>query len=280
MLSDLNNAVNPAAVQAAMDVASRFGAGGRTSVLGLSKNVTIRLEDEGLVARATSSRRTEMLVREVEVAKHLATKSAPTVKLSNSIPPGPHEADDWVITFWRYAKPVPVDLEENSTILAAARALVMLHAGFVDYSGHLPSFRQQISGCGKLLDDSGQLSALPNQQRQTLVTAYNRLTARLANHELKEIPLHGDAHIGNAVFTDAGPLWLDFEDVCLGPREWDIARYGESGAFTDVNQGLLDELIILRSVCVATWCWAKVDGSGKRDAAEHHTQLVGAWLSN
>lgn len=36
-------------------------------------------------------------------------------------------------------------------------------------------------------------------------------------------PLHGDAHTGNILMTPEGPRWTDFEDVCAGPVEWDLA---------------------------------------------------------
>ena len=36
-------------------------------------------------------------------------------------------------------------------------------------------------------------------------------------------PIHGDAHHGNVMRTPSGPLWGDFENVCLGPRELDLA---------------------------------------------------------
>jgi thiamine kinase-like enzyme len=37
-------------------------------------------------------------------------------------------------------------------------------------------------------------------------------------------PLHGDAHPGNLIATrEGGLVWIDFEDVCLGPVEWDLA---------------------------------------------------------
>jgi aminoglycoside/choline kinase family phosphotransferase len=29
--------------------------------------------------------------------------------------------------------------------------------------------------------------------------------------------------LGNLVYTGQGHLWLDFEDACLGPLEWDFA---------------------------------------------------------
>lgn len=36
-------------------------------------------------------------------------------------------------------------------------------------------------------------------------------------------PLHGDLHPGNIVGAGDGLVWIDFEDVCLGPPAWDLA---------------------------------------------------------
>jgi thiamine kinase-like enzyme len=43
--------------------------------------------------------------------------------------------------------------------------------------------------------------------------------------------LHGDAHPGNLIAArDGGLMWIDFEDVCLGPVEWDLATMMDPGA--------------------------------------------------
>ena len=44
-------------------------------------------------------------------------------------------------------------------------------------------------------------------------------------------PLHGASHPGNLVAVRGGGIvWIDFEDVCLGPVEWDLATIMDEGA--------------------------------------------------
>lgn len=35
--------------------------------------------------------------------------------------------------------------------------------------------------------------------------------------------VHGDARLGNVLWTRSEPVWNDFDKVCLAPRELDIA---------------------------------------------------------
>ena len=37
------------------------------------------------------------------------------------------------------------------------------------------------------------------------------------------VPLHGDVHPGNLIATRGGLVWIDFEETCRGPVEWDLA---------------------------------------------------------
>jgi thiamine kinase-like enzyme len=48
----------------------------------------------------------------------------------------------------------------------------------------------------------------------------------LADQSGEEAVLHGDAHPGNLLPTAQGLLWIDFEDACRGPLEWDYATAG------------------------------------------------------
>ena len=44
--------------------------------------------------------------------------------------------------------------------------------------------------------------------------------ARLALPTLPHQAIHGDAHLGNVLANGA---WQDFDEACVGPREWDVA---------------------------------------------------------
>ena len=59
-----------------------------------------------------------------------------------------------------------------------------------------------------------------------------------------EQPLHGEPHEANRLHTAAGIRWIDFEDACRGPIEWDLAFLPERSlaAFGQVDRELLDLL--------------------------------------
>jgi hypothetical protein len=57
--------------------------------------------------------------------------------------------------------------------------------------------------------------------------------------------------------TEDGLRWFDFESVCRGPLEWDLATLpdGALGSFSGYDRARLELLRQLRSLCVAVWCW-------------------------
>jgi aminoglycoside/choline kinase family phosphotransferase len=59
-------------------------------------------------------------------------------------------------------------------------------------------------------------------------------------------PLHGDAHTGNLLSSRDGYLWLDFEDACLGPLEWDFASRTVSDDAIAAYPAALDSHLLQR----------------------------------
>ena len=146
------------------------------------------------------------LEREVAVGRFLAAFRSAIVAPWDD--PGPHVVDGIPVSLGRWAdhEPGTVSGTEFGTMLGE------LHAALASYDADLPPL------VGPLTD---------------IATALTRCTDRVL-HRAAEVlvplalcwprrPLHGDAHTGNVLLTRAGPLWTDFEDVCVGPVEWDLA---------------------------------------------------------
>ena len=80
-----------------------------------------------------------------------------------------------------------------------------------------------------MLDRAGDV--LSETDVDLLCTKAERLRPFLEAPGSDVQPLHGDAHPGNLISTrNGGLMWIDFEDVCLGPVEWDLATMMDSGA--------------------------------------------------
>lgn len=84
--------------------------------------------------------------------------------------------------------------------------------------------------------------------------------------------IHGDAHLGNLLFTPQGPLWVDFDDMVMGPplqdlwlltagrdeesrhrRELMLQGYGEFMDFDYSSLRLIEPLRALRHLHFAAW---------------------------
>ena len=124
--------------------------------------------------------------------------------------------------------------------------------------------------CHVLLTDRRGLSLLKSTDRAFLLMVHDRIMARLNGLPVGSIQIHGDAGAHNVLITPGGALYVDFENVCRGPREWDIGWLGDIdlARFEPVSRDLL--LTDLRSLCVSVWCWARYDIAEKREAAEVH----------
>ena len=87
-----------------------------------------------------------------------------------------------------------------------------LHTALASYDADLPAL------VGPLTDIA---TALTLSDDPVLHQAAHRLVPLALSWPRR--PLHGDAHTGNVLITADGPRWTDFEDVCAGPAEWDLA---------------------------------------------------------
>ena len=141
---------------------------------------------------------------------------ASVVPPTKEIDPGPYVSGGMWLSFWEH-------VEIRETPLAApeiGRALRTLHDALADYRGPLPS-RSAILG-----EIDWLLAALAGDEGLSELAAERDRLAEIIV-ELEQLrhrqPLHGDASLSALLTTSRGPRWNDFEDVCAGAVEWDVA---------------------------------------------------------
>ena len=179
-------------------------------------SVRVRLSPAPVVSRVVTAGRIlrgdplpcrpPWLRREVGVARYLAAQAAAVVAPWEQ--PGPFLVDGLEVSLWTWVDQQPGTVSARDF----AAMLFELHAGLSAYPGALPTL------VGPLTDIH---SALTRSDDPVLHAAAATLLPLASSWPRR--PRHGDAHTGNILLTAGEPLWTDFEDVCVGPLEWDLA---------------------------------------------------------
>jgi aminoglycoside phosphotransferase (APT) family kinase protein len=197
-------------------------------ILAARSNLIVYLRPAPVVARvagATAILRPdvrEWLGREVAVAGFLAGRGVAVVPPSAEVPPGPHEHDGLILSFWRFVQPDP---DRQPSVPEAAEALRELHRALRDFPGELPYMTAPLVEVPRLLDRIERRGDLEASDVALLRDAQERLAAILRSPARPAQALHGDAHLRNLTATVGGLLWNDFEDTCSGPVDWDLACF-------------------------------------------------------
>jgi hypothetical protein len=206
-----------------------------TEIIAAGYSVRVLLQPAGVVSRVVTEGRVlrgeplPWLEREVRVARHLATAGAAVVPPAEMA--GPYRSCGVDVTLWQWVPPQP--LEVSPALFATI--LFDLHEHLASYAGDLPVL------VGPLTDIR---AALLLSDDATL----HRAAARLVPEALEwpRRPLHGDAHTGNVLGTSGRPLWLDFEDACLGPVEWDLSSRTVTDEAARAYRGRIDAHLLSR----------------------------------
>jgi len=238
----------------------------------------LQLSPLELVARVQSAGSTDVAwsraLREIQVASHLSRCGAPVLTpLVEKA--GPYVFAGCVVTFWPFVPDARPGKEADAGL--AAETLAIVHDALRDYAGALPSYTRSLDHCWSLLVDDGKTPELARGDRDLLRREFLRLRDVIAVSSGPAVPLHGDAHMGNLLIGPHGPLWIDFEDACLGPREYDIACLPPAAPplFSEIDTTLVGSFADMRSICVAVWCWADMARSPEaREAAWYHLGRV------
>jgi hypothetical protein len=192
-------------------------------ILGDTLNVLVHLRPAPVVARVAGSIArvrpgAGWLRREIAVAGHLARAGAPVVAPSDVLPPGPHEHDGRLLSFWRY---VP-ETGEPVDPAAAGAALEDCHAALRSYHGSLPLLAC-VTEAEAMLTQLAAEEVFDPLEAARLLERIEDIVNVLGSLRAPVQPLHGDAHLDNVLNAPGGPLWNDWEDTCIGPIGWDAA---------------------------------------------------------
>ncbi|WP_109474555.1 phosphotransferase [Ornithinimicrobium cavernae] len=173
--------------------------------------------------------------RELDVADWLAREGVPAVRPSPLVPLDPVREDDFTMTFWEL-----VDVAEDHEPYAAADHAVCaaLHAALAAYPGvlpflspfneGLPAMMEALEGSPHLTDDDLDRAHAEWHALQPVLSSAKAFRERFPEADLQ--PIQGDAPSHNVIRSTKGLVFGDFEDVCLGPVEWDLAGHGPEAA--------------------------------------------------
>lgn len=174
--------------------------------------------------------------REIAVVSWLEQRGAPVVGPSALAPPEPVQTDGFSMTFWEH---VEVDANATPDYVADARYAAELHAALQGCSEPLPflaPLTHTVPGCLAFLErNPGWIDAADLERARG---EWGRLGPVVSSQEAfhRAFPgvsvqvIHGDAPAYNLIRTTGGPRFADFEDVTVGPVEWDVAGFGADAA--------------------------------------------------
>jgi Ser/Thr protein kinase RdoA (MazF antagonist) len=196
----------------------------------------------------------DALERELRLGQHLAEHGAAIAHPARPEIAGPHNHRGMTLTFWRHhepqARPSDADVE-------LGEALSGFHAALAGVATALPSLAERFDRAAELFKAPSATPDLAETDRRAAAPAHSRLRALVDSLD-SAIALHGEPHEDNVIWTESGPLLIDFEAACAGPVEWDLAYLPDASlsAFPDRDDEAVAKLRSGVSFCVAAWCWA------------------------
>jgi aminoglycoside phosphotransferase (APT) family kinase protein len=245
------------AVAAATSVASSLGLRVDDAVvLSNSNRLVLRLLPSDVVARVASVAHFASAALEIDLATQLA--GCPIAGNDPRIAPRVFVGDDFEITFWEHFEPVPA-----RTVPAAeyVGALVSLHAGLRRADLAAPHVRDRIVSTLGFVANRDETPDLADKDRKMLTSTLGDLGDSIVAPATPEQLLHGEPHPWNLLDTNRGVRFIDFENTCLGPLEYDLAWVPQDVAtrYPDVDHALLEDCRAVVLAIIAAHRWSRDD---------------------
>lgn len=217
-----------------------------------SNKLALRLMPCDLLVRVTHAEQDEARL-ELERARRLAEVGCPVGALDPRVEPRVHQRGGFDVTLWTYYEPVtpqvsPVDY---------AKTLEELHTGMRKVKMASPRFTDRIADAEQVAAHPDLSPELGDADRAFLGSRLQSLRHAIEDRGAQEQLLHGEPHPGNVLSTINGPLVIDFETICRGPVELDLAHVPDAVCehYPGVDHELVDECRQLVLAMVAAWRW-------------------------
>ena len=255
------------AVAIALDFARRSGvAAERGELISEGANLLVRLEPGPTLARISNwvdmlrvEGSLEWNRREVILARHLAGAGMPVAR--PLVEPVREDGITKSIWTWLEHEPnvQPSDVELGVAVARLHDALAGCSHPLIDFEDVLREVRELAPRA--VIEGDATLTAVADALPRKVDALLRGLEAFA---DAPRQALHGDAHAGNIVGIDDEVVWIDFEDTCRGPVEYDLATAILQGPPSDrttvlasyarpVDDGLLDLMLEARRCQVACW---------------------------
>jgi hypothetical protein len=189
-------------------------------------NLIAQLGDSDVIARAkylsafTSRYPTEWAKRELDVAAALTRIGAHSAPPHRDWSSDLYVINDVPISLWARIDPG----SETTSPLHAATLLKTFHDEAANVTLPLPWLSPVTELIPDALDALAEHDALDARILSRLWREHQRVLGELESSGVScSTLLHGDAHAGNLVRDRERWIWMDLEDACRGPIEWDLA---------------------------------------------------------
>lgn len=225
-------------------------------VLSDSNTLLLHLRPAGTVARVVRPG-TEDAAFVVEAGRRLAEAGAPVGPPDPRVPPRPHGADGFVVTFWSHLEEVAGEPAPDEVVAA----LALLHHRMREVDLPAPRWTDRVVSARALVADAVRSPRLGPADRDLLATTLARTERAVAARGAPEQLLHGEPHPGNVLATAEGLRFVDLETCCRGPVAFDLAHvpWAVADRYPSVDAGLLADCRVLVLAMVAAWRWEEGD---------------------
>ena len=226
-------------------------------------NVLVHLRPAPVVARVPLTfarlRGRAWIEAELALVAGLRDRGLPVAGPTRAVASGPHPRDGFLVTLWDHVEHdpgSPLDAAAAGTALRAIHdALAALPTMGLE---HYARFDELAALVASLRLEPAERRVLERGLDASAEVVASSIAAPLQ-------PVHGDAHLGNVLRTRGGPVWNDFENACLGPRELDLAGLTIRGtpegaeavaAYGEHDADLVRRLIPVHALFLAAWTCA------------------------